>query len=335
MAYRTYQPDRRRRRRRLLLILLTTAVVIAAIAFLVSRQTEQRGTTAFFNAASEATSAQEQAAMLLADTLGRIGPLMSRQEVTRRLGEIETLTADAEALLAIDVPASIGVVYGNLSAASHSWVLGTADLHRVILAMIDGELDTAAEVQISAAFDKLGVGDVAYDLFLGSLTQLSEDIVVPAFPIVHFVESDPDDPALYDAQNLALRIAAAYNLTVQHDIGVVGIVQPEAVGDRGGIPLVPFADAIGVNAVVSNVGNEDESAIAVSLDVLNVDSGEAFTLDQTVDSLAAGASTTLSFADLDITPGGLYQVSLSVTIGGDIRNDNDAWTMTFIWNSET
>lgn len=335
MAYRTYHPDRRRRRRRLLLILLTTAVVITAIAFLVSRETEQRGTAAFFAAASEATSAQEQAAILVTDTLSQIGPLMSRQEVTRRLGEAADITADAEKLLDLDIPPSIGVVYGNLASASHSWALGTAELNRVVIAMMDGDLPTAAEVQIEGALELLGVGDVGYDLFQVSVAALPDDVATPEFPTVRFVDPDQIDPSMYDAQNLALRIAAAYNLSPQHDLGVIGMIEPAPVGERAGVPLVPFADSIGVNAVISNVGNEDETGVTVTLNVLGVETGESFTLDEVIDEISAGASTTISFLDLDIAPGGLYQASLSVKITGDVHTDNDAWSTTFTWNSES
>jgi hypothetical protein len=335
MAYRTYQPDRRRRRRRLLLILLTTALIIAAIAYLVSRETEQRGTVEFFAAADDASALHEQAATLLTETLGEIGLQMPRQEVTRRLDEVRDLASEADELLTIDVPPSVGVPYGHMTAASKSWEKGSADLERAILAIMDGNLQSASEVQIENALDTLKIGDVGYLQFLAAINELPDEMSAPDFAVVAYLDPDQGDPGLYDAQNLALRIAAAYNLAPQHDVGVVGMVDPSAVGERGGIPLVPFAEFVGVNAVVSNVGNEAESNVAVELEILDVDSGESSTIRKSTGAIAAGASTTVPFERLEITPDGLYQVTLSVTIADDTHPDNDAWSMTFIWNNET
>ena len=42
------------------------------------------------------------------------------------------------------------------------------------------------------------------------------------------------DPLMYDAQNLVLKIQAAYNLAPHRNVGVVGTTLPEPVGERGG-----------------------------------------------------------------------------------------------------
>ena len=107
------------------------------------------------------------------------------------------------------------------------------------------------------------------------------------------------------------------------------------IGDRGGVPLVPFSDSIEIQAVVSNVGNEEESDIPVELVILDVDGGATIEESRIVESLVAGASTTVRFADLAVEPGGLYEVRLTATIPLDNDPDNDSWTLTFIWNEES
>ncbi len=335
MAYRAYQPDRRRRRRRWLLITLTLIVAVAGIAFLVSRETEQRGTVEFFAASDEASSLHRQASDLFTDTLARIGPLLTRQEVTRRLDTIVATAVEADEALAISVPSRVAVPFGHISAASASWTTGVAEAQRVILGIMDGEIVEAAEVQLQAALDALRVGDIGYEQFRVAVDELPEDADAPTYEALFYIDPDPADPLQYDAQNLVLRISAAYNLAPRIDLGVVGMVDPAPTGDRGGIPVVPFSEAIGVNAVVSNLGNEDAESVAVRLEVLNVDTAQAFTRTQNVASLPAGTSTTVTFDDLPITPGGLYQATVSVTIDGDADPDNDTWSMTFIWNGES
>jgi len=335
MAYRAYQPARRNRRRRWLLIVLTLVAAVAAIAFLVSRQTEQRGTVEFYAAADSSSMEHASASGTLNAALERIGPLMTRQELTRSLSDVKATAAEADSMLALEVPATIGNQYGSITAASHSWVLGTAEFERVVLAIMDGELTTGAEVELQGALDMLRVGDVGYDQFLTSAVSDSEttDITIPRFESVRYVRLD--DPALYDAQNLVLKIQSAYNLAPRHNVGVVGMTMPEPIGERGGIPLVPFSDSIGIQAIVTNEGNEAETDIEVDLLVVSVDTGESITDSRVVDPIEGGAATTVTFAELDIVPGGLYQATVTVRIPIDNDLDNNTWTLTFIWNEES
>ena len=335
MSYRGYQPERRRRWRRWLLITLTFVVVVAVITYLVSRETEQRGTVEFFAAADEASSLHRQASDIFTDTLAQIGPLLTRQEVTRRLATVVDTAGQANDQLDLEVPNRVANAYGSISAASESWVRGVTDAQRVIVGIMDGEIVDAAEVQLQTAIDTLRVGDVGYEQFRAAVAGLPPELEAPAYDPVAYAAPDPSDPSLFDAQNLVLRIQAAYNLTPRLDLTVVGTTEPAPTGDRGGIPLVPFSDTIAINAVVSNVGNEDATAVVVRLEILDVDNGGTIVRDQSVDSLLAGASTSVSFAELEIQPGGLFQATVSVTIEGDADPDNDAWTMTFIWNAES
>ena len=335
MAYRAYQPERRTRRRRWLLIALTLVIVVAGIAFLVSRQTEQRGTVEFLAAADEATQLTSEASEILSDTLGELGPMLSRQEVTRRLTEVTTRTADAEALLALDVPPSMGASYGALTASVSAWHRGAIETERVLLGIMDGEIVTGAETELERALDLMRVGDVGYALFREEIAALADDLEPPDFVVVTFVDPEPVDALMFDAQQLALRLAAAYNLAPRIDVGVVGMTDPDPIGDRGGIPVVPFSEEILLNAVVSNLGNEAADTVEVVLDLFSVDTEERLSERALVDGLEAGASTTVSFDDLAIEPGGLYQATVSVTIDGDNDPDNNVWSMTFVWNAES
>lgn len=335
MAYRVYQPQRRRRWRRWLLITLTLIVVVAGIAVLVSRETEQRGTVDFFAAADEASSLHRQASDLFTDTLSSVGPLLTRQEVTRRLATVATTAQQAHEVLTIEIPSRVANPYGSIWAASQAWNDGVAEAERVILGIMDGELVEGAERQLEAAMGLLRAGDVAYEQFRDATAALPDALEAPAYEGVVYIRPDADDPLLYDAQNLTLRVSAAYNLVPRIDAGVVGSVDPAPTGDREGTPLVPFSDSIAVNAVVSNLGNEDMSAVDIRLDMVEVGTDRSFTVTETVDELLAGASTTVAFADLDVTPDGLYQATVTVTIEGDADPSNDSWTMTFIRNGES
>jgi len=331
MAYPPYQSDRRPRRRRWLTIVLSLIVIIALIALLASRQTEQRGTVEFYAAAQDAAAIHDDASVIFGDALASIG-LISRQDLTRRLETVTERTAEATALLDIDVPSVVGVPYGTMATASGSWTSGSLEVDRVVIGIMDGDIVGTAVSELRNALDQMRVGDVAFEQFTDSLID-SED--VPSFSSVSYIKVDPADPLKFNATNLVLRIQSAYSLAPHRDVSVLGMTDPEAVGDRDGIPVVPSSDAIGVTALVTNLGNEDEPTVTVNLEIFNLDSNQKTQLSDVVEDLVAGASTAVAFANLDVEKGSLYQVKLTVRINGDIALENNEWEMKFIWNAES
>jgi hypothetical protein len=333
MAYRAYRSDRRFRRRRWLLIILSLVAIIGVIAFLVSRQTEQRGAVEFFAAADESSAIHLKASAELESTLESIG-LIDRQDLARRLSSASEAAAEADSLLDVEVPSRIGNSYGTMTTASTSWMVGTAKLEKAIIAVMDGADVTESQAQLQDALDLLRVGDMSYMLFLGSLANVPEDIEVPSFEPVMYIDPEAQD-LLYDTQTLVLRILSSYVLSSRHDVAVSGMTVPEPVGESAGIPVVPFSGSLDIQAVVSNVGNEDEPSVTVELEIFSSDTGATLADSEIVTDLVAGSSTTVIFADVEIAPGGLYQVKVSVTIPEDIDSDNDVWEMTFIWRDES
>ena len=333
MAYRAYRPDRRFRRRRWLLIIVSLVAIIAVIAYLVSRQTEQRGAVEFFGAADESSAIHLKASAELESALAAIG-VIDRQDLTRRLASVAEDAGDADALLDLEVPSGIGTSYGTMTTASSSWRVGTVELGAAIIAVMDGAPVKESQDQLQDALDLLRVGDVSYTLFLESLADASENVEASSFLPVTYIDPDAQD-LLYDAQTLVLRILSSYVLSSRHDIAVSGMTIPEPVGENEGIPVVPFATSLDIQAVVSNVGNEDEASVTVELEIVAFDTKETITDSQVVANLIAGSSTTVTFVDVDIVPGGLYQARVLVTIPEDIDPDNDMWEMTFIWRNES
>jgi hypothetical protein len=320
----------------LLLIALSLTVVVVLIVLLASRQTDQRGTVEFFGAAEEAAVLQESAAQTFGQALASIG-VVSRQDLTRRLETVVEKTAEAEVLITDveSVPSDVGSSYGTMLTASSSWTTGSRDAERIIVGIMDGEIVETAVPELQLALNALGVGDVAYELFLESVEAMDEPVDAGPFPPVRFIDPDPDDPARFSVTNLVLRIQAAYGLAPHHDVSISGTTDPGAVGDRDGFPVVPFSDTISIIALVTNEGNEPEVGVDVSLNVINVDTGKVVSRSDVVSELDVGTSTTVSFDAIEIEPGGLYQANLTARINGDIDPTQNDWTMTFIWNAES
>ncbi len=334
MAYPPYRPDRRSKARRWLLIAFSVSVIIALIAVVASRQTEQRSTVEFFSAAQQVSSIHEASSVIFGETLASIG-VVTRQDLMRRLESVVEAATEANALMTIDVPPSIGPSYGTMVTATASWLEGAREADRVIVGIMDGEIVDTAVDQLQASLDLLRVGDVAYAQFRESLIDFPEDADLPSFPSIVYIARQEADPLRFNATNLVLRIQSAYSLSPHRDVSVTGMIEPTPVGDRAGVPIVPFSDAIAINALVTNAGNEDEGKIAVDLEVFEINSDVVVTRSSVVDGLAAGASTTVLFDNLEITAGGLYQAKLTVTIDEDIDAENNVWELVFIWNAES
>jgi hypothetical protein len=114
---------------------------------------------------------------------------------------------------------------------------------------------------------------------------------------------------------------------------VTALTDPEPIGDRNSVPLVPHSEEFSVQAVVANEGNEPESQVSVVLDLVPSDGGDDGTsVRQTVASLEPGQARTLIFDAIDLRPGGLYELVVSATVDNDADDENDAWRMVFYRN---
>jgi hypothetical protein len=219
--------------------------------------------------------------------------------------------------------------------ASSSWSKGTREVNRVMVGIMDGEIVETAIPELQNAFNLLSVGDTGYALFLESVAALPETVDAVGFPPIRYINPTPDDLLRFNVTNLVLRIQAAYGLAPHHDVSISGSTEPAAVGDKDGIPVVPFSDSLAIIALVTNEGNEPEVDVAVSLDVVDVDTGDVVSKSETIAELDVGTSTTVIFDAIEIEPGGLYQAVLTARINGDIDTTNNEWTMTFIWNADS
>jgi hypothetical protein len=334
MTYRSYRPDRRLKGRRWLMILVTIVAMIAAVAFLVTRQTEERGTVEFFAAVDEAAMLHAEASAELESSLAAIG-VVPRQDLMNRLARITETALTADALLDIEVPNAVATSHGAVSTASASWTAGVVEIESAITSIMDDTISDANSAQMQNAIDLLRVGDVAYSLFLDSLEGPYEGVDISMLETVVYINPDAQNPLLYDPLTLTIRIGISYDLAPHHNVAVTGQLEPEPVGDRVGIPLVPFSEFIDLTAIVSNTGNDVESTVAVELEVLDADTDSRVALSQTIADLPGGGSSSVTFADLDIEPGRLYQLKLTVTISEDSRPDDDIWKITFIRNGES
>jgi hypothetical protein len=313
---------------------VTIAAIVASIAFLVTRQTDQRGTVEFFAAVDEASMLHEEASAELESALVAIGGI-PRQDLMNRLARITETARAADALLDIEVPNAVATSHGAVSTASAAWTAGVAEMERSITSIMDDTISEQSSAQMQKGIDLLRAGDIAYVLFLDSLEGPYEGVDLSQLGPITYINPEAQDPVLFSPLSLTIRVSVSYDLAPHYNVAVTGQLSPEPVGDRVGIPLIPYSETVDLTAIISNTGNEVEPSVVVELEVLNADADDRMTLAETISDLEGGGSSSVTFTDLDIEPGRLYQLKLTVTITEDSRPDDDIWKITFIRNEES
>ena len=334
MAYPSYTPVRQQRRRRWLLTLLVALIIISVVVFAVRRRSDARGIADYLSVAQQVATEQAETADDL-ETLFVTVTDVERPEVMRRLEVLRVSTEDAVEILAVtEVPLDAGEAHGYLVAATGSWNNAVELLDDAIVLVLDGSAEAGGTELLEEAFDFLRLGDLAYSQFLAAADGL--DDAVPVGDIAAVAFSGDDRSIEYDAQIVTLRLNSVYKLGELHDIAVTAITDPEPLGERNNVPVVPHSEQFIVQAVVANQGNEPESLVSVDLALIPTDGSEArVEVRQTVANLEPGQARTLVFDTLKLQPGGLYELVITAEVDKDEDSENDEWRMVFYQNENT
>ena len=331
MAYPSYAPIRRQRRRRWLLAILIALIIVAIVVLAVRRRTEARGVADYLAVAQEVAAEQAETADALEAMLLTITDIQ-RPEVMRSLEELRMSSeASAETLAAVEVPAAAGEANGYLVAAVGSWSSALELLDDAIILVLDEPAEAGGTDQLEVSFDFFRIGDLAYSQFLEAAEGLDDSIPVGDIEVVAFTS---DERAVaYDAQFVTLRLTSVYKLGELHDVSVTAITEPEPLGERDNVPVVPHSEQFIVQAVVANQGNEPEQQVTVDLELIPTGSTESrVAVKQTVANLAPGQAKTLVFDTLELQPGGLYELVVTTGVDKDDDPGNDSWRMVFYRN---
>ena len=330
MAYPSFFPERRSRRRRWLLIALIAVAVIAAIAFTIQYRTEARVVADYLAVTEDAVEEQAQAAADLETTLATLGGI-ERPELLRRLEQMSESTSEAEAAItSVDVPSSAAEAHGYLVVATRSWAEAFAMLDEAVIAVVD-DSDPAGSSDLADALVLLRVGDVAYAEFLSRVDDFDGGIAEGNFAAVAFVPAG--GPVRFDPVTVETRLASIYRLGSQRNISVTAVTDPEPVGERNNVPIVPDSENFVVQAVVANEGNELEEQVSVRLNLVSADGSEGtVTVTQTIATLQPGEAKTCIFDGLILTGGQLYELVINTSSAGDESPDDNDWRMVFYRN---
>lgn len=325
-------PAGRRRRRRRNLIVFTLIAVIVGVIYGITRSSGERELTrSYLDVAYGVAIGDAAAAELFVDMVVNLEDY-SRVTLLANLGDLEA-TADemATALDAADPPAGLLEAHQFLQIATSSWRSGMSDARTGLTELSSNPLDEDAAAALNRGLVDLRVGDRAYSGFLSRVADVDTTLLASEFPGVTFVPAANSDS--FDARELARRMFIAPGITPVDDIAVADInLEPAPVGERDGLPVVPVSADHSVTATVSNRGNLGVADITVSLRLLS-NTGDLYEDSQEVAGLEGGAKTSVTFSGLPVTPGTIYEITVSVA-GGDDDPDNDSIAFRFIVNPD-
>ena len=326
----SYSPAARRKRRRRTLAILGVAGVLFGVAYgAFQAQGERETTRAYLDVAFEVAGIAEDVTASLSDLVVNVEDY-DRATLLERLGSMETSAEQMVVrLLDVEAPASLTAASVFLRIAAGAWRSGISDARVGILALSANPLDEEGLVALASGLIDLRVGDRAYVGFLSGIGEVDTTLQGGSLPSIAFVPAADD--ALYEPRDLARRMFLAGSIAPIDDIALADLkLEPGPVGVSGGMPVVAVTASQSAEVVVANRGNVDVTGITVTLNLVG-NSGELFETEQEVAGLEAGTLTSLTFADLPVSPGVTYEISVSISRDDD-DEENDSLKVRFTVN---
>ncbi len=319
--------QRPRRRRTGLWILVGVAVVVGLSLVAGNLRTENRELVTYFDEARiAAEDASQQADAYRTLMLVQLAELDRAEFDVLMLGLESSLIDDRERLAQFLVPDTAIAAADMFDLAMTSWESGLAGVRRAVLSIADDPIGTAPVDSLSGALLELQIGDLLYARFLLRATELTVglDVRVGDFAEVGFVASEP---VLRNGVVIAEAVRQSAILGTRRDLAILQpVFEPTETGGKtdDGVDLFPATETFGFAAVISNNGNQIEKGIVVEARFLDADGAAiASEASEPVD-LEPGARTTVSFAEVAVSPGLGYELRLSIaTVEEEIDTENN------------
>lgn len=271
------------------------------------------------------------------DVLSRVGDV-DRIELVTVVDEVEAAIEDARGFLGStdDAPPEAAAATVLLGLAVELWQRGVVDLETALLAAADrdGPAPLAQDLAVNALLD-LRAGD---RLYAESVRQLeAADVTPPVLPMPEVQFLPTGYPLVAGASTLVGTAAADGSLLeLDAELRITNFTtDPPWVVDTEGSVTIEFTELIEFKVVVSNDGNTRSEASQVTLEIVGGD-GSSQSFSQGVEALEPGASTTVSFVEVPVSPSVAYQVAARLPlVQGESETDDNARTQRFTINEPT
>ena len=307
-------------------ILITAAALVAVAVSSAGRDT--RADLAYLDSVQEQAGALSTRGDALREVIARLARIDRTELVTLVDGMRADIAIGLE-LVAEEPPSpTLFAVSALYRQALEAWDAGIGGYASGILAAADDPTSTVVVDNIANALAEIRAGDRLYvDLIEEMDRQDVPDAVAP-MPTVVLMPANGELFSLSQAYVLAARSPNS-GLALRPGLSVSQVVtDPQWEVDPADVAVLPSTDTVTFNVVVSNRGNVMSTVAQIRL--LLTGGEEEVTLEQEVAALQPEASTTVSFEDLVVEPGGDYEVMASlVGLAADVDNTDNEITVAF------
>jgi hypothetical protein len=328
----TYPALRRRRRRRVIAVVVAVGVILAAVFAVGRARSDRQVTREYLDVAMAVATGEEDAAARFVALVEDLEDL-ERPQLVEVLDLLETESARLATELNEAKPPEgdeVAQAHSFLAIAVGAWRDGLKAAREAMLTLSEDPLEPNAILLLDAAIEDLHVGDSAYEEFAAMVRVEGTQTLAAPYPAVRFIPQA--EVEAYDAEAIARRILEAPALGVVDNVAIADIkLEPGPVGERSGIPLVPWSDTLDAEATVSNRGSELVETITVDLTLVS-NEGELFEASQGIEALEPGDLVTVAFTGLPVQEGRIYELEFSLP-GGDDDDTDDTVSFRFIRNA--
>lgn len=330
-----FDSPRRRRRRRIVWPLIVTLLVAVGV-LVATAGGDARSTIGYLEdvqvSAMQVSRAGSTLSSLVAD-LSRVDRSEFQSVVS---GATEALDEAAE-VAEREVPDRelLGAM-ALYRLAVDSWRQGIRGFSDAILQAADDPSDDGVIDQLASAVVSVRAGDDIYGALLEEFAR--EDVPAPVaeMPEVRLLPVDTPITVLAPAWVSAAQSDAS-GLPMRPSVRIEQVsTNPEWVQSSDGTVVVPaVAETIDVTVVIGNGGNTATEQAVVDLTFTGPD-GEAVELEDSVDPIEPGNSTSVAFRGLSVTPGAFYELMVELDPQGpDAHREDNRHSTGFLVNEAT
>lgn len=330
-----FDSPRRRRRRHILWPLLVT-VLVAVGVLVATAGGDARSTIGYLEDVQTSAMQVSRAGSTLSDLVGDLSRV-DRSEFQSVVDGVTDSLGDAAEVAEQEAPDQ--ELLGAMSLyrlAVDSWQRGIDGFSDAILRAADEPGDESVVDDLASAVVSVRAGDDIYGALLEEFAR--EDVPAPVadMPAVRLLPVDTPITVLAPAWVSAARSDAS-GLPMRPSVRIEQVrTEPEWVQSSDGSTVVPaVADTIDLMVVIGNGGNTATEEASVSL-TFTGPTEEPVELEEAVEPIEPGSSTSVAFRGLAVTPGSFYELVVELDPQGpDAHLEDNRHSTGFLVNEAT
>ncbi len=269
------------------------------------------------------------------DSLRVVISRLSRIEREELVVATDAIRADLDAAmeLAEATPPAVSLVAVNalFRESVEAWTVGLSGFTSAILAAADDPSSTVVVDNIANALTELRAGDRLYTDLVEELER--EEVPAPVGPMPEVVMV-PGDGEILSLSQAYVGAARSVNseIGLRPGLRISSIVSnPLWRVNPTEQAVMPATESATFSVLITNVGNVSSEPTTVQLTLAG--DTEPVVLEEEVSVLEPGKQTAVIFADLEVRPGGIYEVVADLPDAIlDTNLDDNMLTVTFTVN---